>query len=62
MASDGSTVSFGVSTDGRGWTLLGTDVDTDPFTTAPDKVGIFLNNYGTTVSVAYGCDYFRRTG
>lgn len=62
IGSDGKDLGFSVSTDGRSWTLLGADAVTDPFTTAPDKVGIFLINYGRSVSVGYGCDYFRRTG
>lgn len=62
VASDGKDLSFGVSTDGRGWTELGSDAVADPFTKAPDKVGIFFLNHGKTVTVAYGCAYFRRTG
>ncbi|HEX5484291.1 MAG TPA: hypothetical protein VFZ08_16865 [Terriglobia bacterium] len=62
IGSNGKALGFSVSTDGRSWTLLGSADVTGPFTAAPDKVGIFLLNYGRSVSVAYGCDYFRRTG
>jgi hypothetical protein len=61
IGNTGTALTFDASTDGRAYTRLGTDALSDSFTVGPDKIGIFLLNNGSAVTVAYGCEYFRRT-